>query len=471
MQRIRTILLLFISTILILGGSLPTTASATPESTDTDDISIFLPLVMRPGDPILMGVETHVPYRDDVMDKTKDAGAGIIRYYGFSWEKIEPTNTNPEDYNWGAIDGSSLTAMTSRGFEVIGTIKFTPYWAQAVQGHSCGPIATHAFDDFAEFLTALVDRYSKEPYNVKYWEIGNEPDVAPNIVPPDNIYGCWGDQSDYYYGGRYYGEMLKQAYPAIKAGNSRAKLVLGSLLLDCDPSYDSSCQVGRFFEGVLVSGAADYFDYVGFHGYPNYYGNMSFDEQHPKWAHRGGIVLGKISYLRDVMANYGVNKPIMHTEGAFLCPEHEQRCEDPGDDFWESQADYVIWLYIRNWAQDIKSTIWYTIEGPGWRHGGMLDAEQQPKKAYLVFDNMNSYLNNAYYLGPVNASSDPDFRGYEFANNSSKIWVVWSVDETSGTNITLPAGYSAIYDKYGDVVTPGGSVINIQSPIYIELPK
>jgi len=463
--------------ILVLGAVLllHRAAESTPVSANTQEAgassnSTYLPLLFRSGHPILMGVETHVPYNADVMQKTQDAGTSMVRYFGFNWEKIEPKNVSPQDYSWGSVDESSLIEMTSKGFNVIGTIKFTPLWARAIPNVACGPIASQKFSDFAEFIQALVQRYSKEPYNIKYWEIGNEPDVAYEPVPTYDIYGCWGNKNDPYFGGRHYGEMLKYAYPALKAADSKSQLVIGSLLLDCDPTFDGSCISSKFFDGILVAGGANYFDFVGFHGYPNYGGDMSNDEQHPKWGHRGGVVLGKISYLREVMAKYGVNKPIMHTEGAFLCPYWSgELCAPPGNDFYEAQADYVIWLYIRNWAADIKSTIWYTIEGPGWRYGGMLDDQQNPRPAYLVFKNMVSYLSNTYYTGKVTQYSDPDFRGYAFRENDRVIWVVWSVDENAGTNIILPANVTHVYNKYGNNITPGTNQINVTSPIYIEM--
>ena len=51
-----------------------------------------------------------------------------------------------------------------------------------------------------------------------HWELGNEPDVDPDLVPPDSIFGCWGEISDReYYGGKEYGNMLKLVYPAINS--------------------------------------------------------------------------------------------------------------------------------------------------------------------------------------------------------------------------------------------------------------
>ena len=99
-------------------------------------------------------------------------------------------------------------------------ILFTPAWAQKYPGVACGPISEDALDDFAEFMAALVSRYSQPPYNVRYWEIGNEPDIDRTLVDSQSIYGCWGEKDDPYYGGKYYGEMLKHCLSCSQRGRS-----------------------------------------------------------------------------------------------------------------------------------------------------------------------------------------------------------------------------------------------------------
>ena len=442
---------------------------------------VYLPIIRRGGYPLKMGVETNLSDLSDVMDKAQSANVSMVRYASFSWKDIEPVRTNPPTYNWGTVNESGLLEIASKGFSVIGTIKYTPNWAQKYPGYSCGPIAYQSLDEFAEFVSALVERYSAEPYNIKYWEFGNEPDVyrgEPNLSP-DNIYGCWGEKDDPYYGGGYYAETLRAAYPAVKKADHNSSVLLGGLLLDCDPSNPTdnpSCKSGNFFEGILRNGGANYFDIVSFHGYPSYYGKMDLDENDPKWKDRGGVVLGKANFLREVMLRYGYKKPLMHTEGAFLCPDddtiYNPKCKPPDDDFYEAQADYVIWLYIRNWAANIRSTIWYTIEGPGWRYGGMLDGNQQPKPAYYVFQNMTTYLADVWYVREVPGYTDPDLRAFEFQDNNRTIWVMWSVDEDNGSTIELPQDTTAIYDKYGTAMgIPPSNQITIFSPIYVEMSK
>lgn len=78
----------------------------------------------------------------------------------------------------------------------------------------------------------LVARYRDPKYDVRHWELGNEVDVDPSLVAPNNGFGCWGDIKDPYYGGRHYGEMLKVVAPAIRAANPAAKIWFGGLLLD-----------------------------------------------------------------------------------------------------------------------------------------------------------------------------------------------------------------------------------------------
>src|SRR5512145_713220 len=111
--------------------------------------------------------------------------------------------------------------------KMIAIIGSTPTWALK-SGYTCGAVSQAALEEFGDFVFDAVQRYSAPPYNVKYWELWNEPDVV-------NYLGCWGDEADPYYGGSYYAEMLKVAYPKIKAADPEAQVLTGGLLLDCDP--------------------------------------------------------------------------------------------------------------------------------------------------------------------------------------------------------------------------------------------
>jgi len=404
------------------------------------------------------------------LTRAVEASVYWVRFTAFRWDRIEPDRTDPPTYHWEEVDEESLRNAAENGLEVIAVVKSTPDWAQKVPGSYCGPIKEDALDEFAQFLEAVVARYSAPPYNVRYWELGNEPDVDPSLVSPRSVFGCWGDQNDDYYGGGYYAEMLKVAYPAIKAADPRAHVLIGGLLLDCDPTDPppgKDCKPARFLEGILRNGGGSYFDIVSFHGYPPYDGSLQRDEHFESWESRGGVVLGKVDFLREVMASYGVDKPLLHTEGALICPEwNTDQCNPPDDAFYEAQADYVVWLFVRNWAEGLLGTIWYPFEGPGWRYSGLLDANQDPKPAYWAFRFLTTELGEASYRGPV--TQYPNLRGYEFIAPGKRVWVLWAPDEQPYV-ISMPAGATRVYNKYGEDITPSGGTLTVNSPVYVEL--
>ena len=405
----------------------------------------------------------------------QNSGIYWARMDAFDWAQIEPVKTNPRTYNWDVVNEEALKAASVYEINVIAIIRNSPSWAQKYPPSTCGPINQTNFPDFAEFLRELVKKYSVYPYNIKYWELGNEPDVDPTQVSSNSVFGCWGNLDDRYFGGGYYAEMLEVAYPAIKAADPMAKVLLGGLLLDCDPTETNSCKAGKFLEGVLRNGGGNYFDILNFHGYAPYIGPSSgyrslyFDDNFQKWKHRGGVVLGKLDFLQFMLAQFGVDKTIFHTEGSLLCPEYNTiDCNPPDNAFYEAQADYVVWLYIRNWANGIKATIWYQFEGPGWRYSGLLDDVQSPKPAYNALVFLTQELGTATYKGRV--MENTAVAGYEFTTGPKMIWVLWSPDEKPHI-VALPSTATKAFDKYGNEITLTGNQITVDSPRYVEFPR
>ena len=71
--------------------------------------------------------------------------------------------------------------------------------------------------------------------------------------------------------------MLKVAYPQIKAADPQAQVLVGGLLLDCDPRPGAGCSLTaqnaippKFLEGILRNNGGPYFDGVSFHAYDFY---------------------------------------------------------------------------------------------------------------------------------------------------------------------------------------------------------
>lgn len=444
----------------------PTHTSSPPLPSPTPSPAVPLPIPQP-----LMGVEPHHPEQETVLSLLSESGAQIIRFNAALWNRVEPQEGQ---YNWAALQNLdiALQELAARNIEVILIVRGTPEWAQKVPGSSCGPVAQDKLGTFASFISELVRRYSAPPYKVKYWELGNEPDVDPALVSPNSIFGCWGNAQDALYGGGYYAEMLKVVYPVIKAANPEAQVLIGGLLLDCDPENPpegKDCQPARFFEGILANGGADFFDVVSFHGYPPFVNqSLAMDWNFPNWKARGGVVVGKINYLRSLMQQYGVDKPLFLTESSLICPEsNTAECAPPGERFFQAQADYVVRLYVRNWALGIAGTIWYDFEGQGWRYGSLVGPDPgQPKPAFRAFQYMNEKLAGMVYTG--RAPFPEGVEGYAFESGDRRTWVAWSRDESPLT-VELPPDVLVVYDKYGQEIPLSGMQITITTPIYIDL--
>jgi len=431
----------------------------------------FIPLVLLSKEKkgaLITGVEVNRGHGTAVATRAREAQLSWVRYNGIAWSEVEP---KPGEWNWDALKGfeRDLENLIDQGMTPMVIVRGTPEWAQKVEGAFCGPIKEEALDDFAAFMQELVTRYSQPPFNIKYWEIGNEPDVDPSLIAPTEPFGCWGDQHDEFYGGEYFAHMLKQVYPAIKAADPQAQVILGGLALDCDPSAPpegKDCQPGHFFEGILRAGGGNAFDIVAYHVYPYWQANViDSDLTNQAWQQRGGLLLGKLDFLREVMARYNLNKPIMMNEGALLCYPTNTSC--PSDVFLQAQASYLPRLYARGWVNGLEGIIWYTLNGPGWREGGLLDEARNPRPAYTALSFMGQLLGDAFPNGQL---SSGDLEGYSFKDDYSEIQLYWSNSEQTHT-IPLPLYTHAIYNKFGDPLAQGKFIEISADPIYIQIVK
>ena len=442
----------------------------------SDPVTAYLPLVVLnyPPPPPVFGVEINRGMVSSTISKTQEAGIWWVRYNGILWSEVEAT---PGSRDWSKLAGveNELRALSAQGLTPMVIVRGTPSWAQQIPGYSCGPIKEDALDEFADFMYQVVARYSAEPYNVKYWEIWNEPDVDPRYVDASAPYGCWGDDNDAYYAGGYYADMLKQVYPAIKQADPQAQVVFGGLLLICDPDDPNpypgtnGCKPAKFLEGALRNGGGPFFDILAYHAYPYWHPSMQgdWDLNQLHWDHRGGVLLGKLDFIRAVFQKYGVSKPIIMNEGGLMCYSWDLNNPDCStNDFRDDQANYVVRLYTRTWANGILGSTWYTLNGPGWRQGGLLDSNQAPRPSYNTLKFMATLLNGSSYRGQLSSGA---LEGYAFFNRSAqREYRVYWRNDSSSTLLMLPGGTVAVYNKFGQVVPPSGGKISIGfDPVFV----
>lgn len=394
-----------------------------------------------------------------------------VRRNAVIWSDIEPSEGN---YDWSvnaALENELINAANN-GMQVILIVRSTPSWAQAIPGMYCGPIRQGSLAAFGNFMRNLVARYSVPPYNVKYWEIWNEPDVDPSYFAgdPATVFGCWGNQNDPYYGGGYYAQMLKTVYPQIKTADPDAQVMVGGLLLDCDPrsscaAVGSSDRPPKFLEGILRNGGGPYFDGVSIHAYDYYQhalGRYSSVNWSSSWNSTGPAIIAKTNFIRSVLSTYGVTgKFLMNTETALLC----DWCTNDST-FETTKAYFVSQVYASAIAQGLQANVWYSVLG--WHNSGFLDSSTlDPLPAYTAFQFARTELRSATFIR--NVTEYANVMGYAFYRGDRDVWVLWSLDG-AGHNVALPGTPLAVWDALGNSVAPTSSVTIDLTPLYLEWP-
>ncbi len=444
--------------------------------TDTVPSPTFMPQIMRDFRP-------RAPILGVALEGFMDAGAfpqalelGIHfgrRWRDIAWRDVEPQQGN---YQWGVLAALETELKTARaaGVTPILNVQMTPDWAQGIPPYACGPIRRDKFDAFADFMVQLVQRYgSKTEYNVRYWQIANEPDVAVGIVLPDSVFGCWGDLNDPYYGGRYFGEMLQAVYPKIKAADPDSTVVMGGLLLECDPytmTVPETCknqerlQSGYFLEGVLIGKGAESIDVIDIHNYGLLDNNLAARmTDYYNWvgAEGGTGLTEKVSFVRRLLQQYGKpDLPIMVSEVAL-------KCEEPSDDCQEVGAAYIPRAYAEGYGLNLTALIYYAMITE-FKYKGLLLEDFTPKKQFEAYKFMGSQLSWVEHVGAVTQFDGVD--GQEFKQSFvRRLWILWSKDGQDHT-ITLPTDFVQAFDKYGNVLPTMGNELTIGwSPVYIQL--
>lgn len=468
---LRGMLSLAIGASMILGifgmGKMPARAENTATAPQATEVA--------PIPPSLFGIDMYQINSFFGLEKMAEAGAYWVRPRGVYWSEVQPTEGQPPD--WSALAGleTELQNATEKGMQVILLVSSAPDWAlkpgvrEDGLPTSCGAIAEDKLADFGDFMYELVSRYKDR---VTYWELWNEPDIDPDLVLPDSRYGCWGDEDSDDYGGSYYAEMLKEAYPRIKQADPTAQVLLGGLLLDCDPERVCPAQKsGMFLQGVIDNGGGDYFDGVSYHAYDYYLGGLGqyFNSKWlSAWNTTGPVSLAKAAYLKSLLVRAGLgDKYLINTEASVVC---DVGCDDV---FEITKAAYVAQSFGSAFASGLEGNLWFSSRA-GYRHTDLLYDGTTSTPAYEAYQFAQTKLLNAAYIG--NLRNYPGLNGYEFRRNDCpgagefcRLWLIWSLDGENHT-LELPDTPYGIY-KYDGTVLP--AIQNIQvslEPVYVELP-
>ncbi len=456
----------------------------------TEEYFLFMPNLFKIGNwESPFGVESlnSVYEGSSLYNYTVDLPTSWLRMNSrISWKDLQPTEG--ATINWDLLDTfeAELRGLAGTAVRPVVIVDEYPGWAVDPRDDGnlsvCAPIADEHVDEFAAFVGALVDRYSSPEFNVHDWELGNEPDIDPDRISVDSVYGCWGDIDDLqYFGGRRYGRMINTVAPVMRREDPQVRIWMGGLLLDSSDTHLKEGNLSKglpenFLKGVLAAGAGANLDYIPYHSYPFYFNEIADHDINPQsdWYSWGGYIKGKANFLRAIMQDYQVEIPLVLNESALLCKSTLIFCDPPDQNYWDMQAYHLIRGYTRGMSVDLEGMMWFTIHGPGWENSGLLEPGQTAtRKSYDAFQFLISELRGFSYINTVNYGEGTE--GYAFERwPSEEIHIVWMFNNVSST-IDVPANkFIAAYDMVGNPITITTDGINVQvplgfSPVYIHL--
>ena len=235
------------------------------------------------------------------MDRTiaamRDAGITWVRA-NQNWAAAEPDVKSVLNQGWLAEIDYAVSRAGAAGMQVLMPISDgVPYWASADPAKYVDAAGVRHWNklwrptnvsDYASFASVMVNRYKS--LGVRTWEVWNE----------ENTSYFWPSGPS----ATEYTALLSAAYPAIKAADPTAKVILGGLSKN---DYD-------YIDALYAAGAGKYFDAANVHPYtgavdPTWCWNQAGTTRYAKDA-----FCGIEEVYRSMVANGDSAKSIWLTE-------------------------------------------------------------------------------------------------------------------------------------------------------------
>jgi len=288
---------LLIVTIILIG----VLVSSTRVQASADQV--FLPVVYSYS--IKAGVESYLPAEQTAEWYNPHAPLKV----SILWSEIE---AYPGVYDWTSAD-AKIGDLEVTWID----IKTSPEWSISPHDPICVLPQYPFWEDFAEFLIAVDQRYHPE-----YIGIWNEPDVADDSYPEH--YGCVGD-------GQEYGEFVRDIY---KQSNEfvDAQIVMGNV-----------ADINSVFVDEMVTYANGNYDAVSYHCYSMQYGDCASGCVGDWETSR------KLYYVID-------RKPVILSETGVY-------------QVWGTEADYERFQVEHFQEMSLRNQyvwFWFTLANNGW---------------------------------------------------------------------------------------------------------
>jgi hypothetical protein len=290
-----------------------------------------------------------------VLDKLKAGGVSWVRI-DTAWDGIEDAAKGARNGWYIEMVDFCVDEARKRGLNVLIMLWLTPAWANGGQSNKMPPANPQDYADFARWAA------SHWRGRVAAWEVWNEPDPWQQF---------WQGTTEQYVA------LLKAAYPAFKAGDPNARVVLGG----------ASSNDDEWIAKLYALGAKGAFDVVATHPYQ---GVADAPPEHPGDGNRWWFA--HLPAVREVMVDNGDGgKPIWFTE--FGWSAHANR---PGTPNWqrgvtpEQQADYAVRAirYTRAHYPYVPVMFWYKDRAsplgsdPYYEGYGLLNSDLSERPVY-----------------------------------------------------------------------------------------
>ncbi len=298
----------------------------------------------------------------------KALGTHWVRMF-VTWPDIEPSR-GVYAPNWIASYEQAFSQLPA-GTKVLLDVVDSPSWETGGGAPNTPPANPQ---DYASMLGMLAHRFVGR---VTAYEIWNEED-AP---------GWWAGAPD----PAGYAQLLKAAYPAVKAADPNAKVVLGGLT-----GNDFA-----FLEGVYAAGGKGSFDAVGVHT------DTACNKLSPYEFLRGvdnRLITDSFLAYREVhavMLANGDDKPIWMTEMSWrtttaTCSEGAWAGQTAAGVSEATQATYLRQAY-HCLAQDpyVQVALWFPLQDEGSTLSGLIRADGSHKPSFAA---MHDYVKNGDQL-------------------------------------------------------------------------
>lgn len=214
---------------------------------ETTDFSVQPDPNIQRKTPLRLAAHYHPLWNDGDSARlalAKSAGLSLVRV-AVEWRRLQPHGGGEFEAWYSGVLADFLDRANREGVQVYLMVAGSPCWASADPHKNCNINRyNHAYPPsnpyfYANMMSELVRRHGNQ---VVAWEIWNEPNIGRFWTNPDPV---------------AYSNLLKAAYPAIKAQKGNA-VVLGGALAGTDFA---------FLQGMYAQNANHFYDALSVHPY------------------------------------------------------------------------------------------------------------------------------------------------------------------------------------------------------------